>query len=75
MALGAAVRLPLAKWMMDAVYPVLIANVAFGMDMSFPRQLYTMIYTGILVLYFVINRLLMRRVNRISPTEVLKNRE
>ena len=74
-ALGAAVCLPLSKRAMDAVYPMLISNVACGMDLSFPWQLYAGIYAGILALYFVINRLLMRRVNRISPVEVLKNRE
>ena len=74
-ALGAAVGLPLSKWAMDAMYPLLISNVACGMDLSFPWQLYAGMYAVILALYFVINRLLVRRINRVSPVEVLKNRE
>ena len=74
-ALGAAVCVPLAKLAMDAMYPMLISNVACGMDLTFPWQLYAGIYGGVLALYFVINRLLMRRIRRVSPVVVLKNRD
>lgn len=74
-ALGAAVCLPLAKKIMDAMYPMLISNVACGMNLAFSWQLYLGIYAGILLLYFVIDRMLIRRLNRILPAEVLKNRE
>lgn len=74
-ALAMAVALPLSKWIMDSMYPLLISNVACGMDLRFTWQLYAGIYAGILALYFVINRLLVGRVNRVSPVEVLKNRE
>lgn len=74
-ALGAAVGLPLSKWAMDAMYPLLISNVACGMDLTFTWQLYAGIYLAILALYFIINRLLVGRIGRVSPVEVLKNRE
>lgn len=74
-ALGAAIGLPLSKWIMDSLYPLLISNVACAMDLSFPPGLYAGIYASILALYFIINHLLMRRINRVSPVEVLKNRE
>lgn len=74
-ALGAAVGLPLSKWAMDSMYPLLISNVACGMDLRFTWQLYAGIYAGILILYFIISRLLVGRINRVSPVEVLKNRE
>lgn len=74
-AVGAAVCLPLAKIVMDAMYPYLVSNVACGMNLTFSWQIYAGLYGGILALYFVINRLLIRRVNRLLPAEVLKNRE
>lgn len=74
-ALGAAIGLPLSKWAMDAMYPLLISNVACGMDLRFTWQLYAGIYVSILILYFIISRLLVGRINRVSPVEVLKNRE
>ena len=73
--LGAVVCVPLAKWSMDLVYPYCIANVAIGMDLKFTPQIYIMIYGGILLCYMVINFLLVGRLNKLVPAEVLKNRE
>ena len=73
--LGAVICVPLAKWSMDLVYPYCIANVAIGMDLKFTPQIYIMIYGGILLCYMVINFLLVGRLNKLVPTEVLKNRE
>lgn len=74
-AVGAALCLPLAKRVMDAMYPALIANIACGMNLAFSWEMYAGIYGGILLLYFVINWFLGRRLERMSMTEVLKNRE
>ena len=73
--LGALICVPLAKWSMDPVYPYCIANVAIGMDLKFTPQIYIMIYGGILLCYMVINFLLVGRLNKLVPAEVLKNRE
>ena len=73
--LGAVICVPLAKWSMDLVYPYCIANVAIGMDLKFTPQIYIMIYGGILLCYMVINFLLVGRLNKLVPAEVLKNRE
>ena len=73
--LGALICVPLAKWSMDLVYPYCIANVAIGMDLEFTPQIYIMIYGGILLCYMVINFLLVGRLNKLVPAEVLKNRE
>ena len=73
--LGALICVPLAKWSMDLVYPYCIANVAIGMDLKFTPQIYIMIYGGILLCYMVINFLLVGRLNKLVPAEVLKNRE
>lgn len=74
-AVGAAFCVPASKWLMDAMYPVLVSNVACGMNLTFTPQMYAAIYLAIIVLYFGINQMLVHRVNRILPAEVLKNRE
>ena len=74
-AVGAAICIPLAKLAMDAMYPVMIANTACGMNLAFPWQLYVEIYAAILLLYFVINCFLTVRLRHVLPAEVLKNRE
>lgn len=74
-AIGAAICLPLAKLIMSAVYPFLVSNVNCGVKLTFAPWLWAVLYGGILVLYFIINRVLVGRLNKIVPAEVLKNRE
>lgn len=74
-AIGAAICLPLAKFIMSAVYPSLVSNVNCGVKLTFAPWLWAVLYGGILVLYFIINRVLVGRLNKIVPAEVLKNRE
>ena len=73
--IGALICVPVAKWSMDLVFPYCIANVAIGMDLQFTPRLYAMIYGGIIICYLVINFLLVGRLNKLVPAEVLKNRE
>mgnify|MGYP004435022701 CR=1 FL=1 len=42
---------------------------------SFPSWMYLAIFAVVLVLYFIINHLLVRKIRKMAPTEVLKNRE
>lgn len=74
-AAGAAIGIPLAKIIMDALYPWLIANTAVGMNLKFPWYLYAAVFAGVMAVYFVINTFLVRKLKRITPAEVLKNRE
>lgn len=74
-AIGAAICVPLSKLVMDAMYPALVSNVACGIRMQFTWQMYIGIYAAIIVLYFLINQLLILRLNKIVPSEFLKNRE
>lgn len=74
-AVSAAVCIPLSKLLMDKMYPLLVSNIACGMNLSFSWELYLGIYGIIIGLYFVINQLLVRRLNKMIPVEVLKNRE
>lgn len=74
-AAGAAVCLPLSKACMDAMFPYFISNVACAMNLHFPWYMYAGIYGGVLLLYLLISVMLTKRLNRILPAEVLKNRE
>lgn len=74
-AVGALLAVPLAKAVMDAIYPGFIRNVACSMKLAFPWYLYAVIFAAVIIVYFVVNRLLIGKINKISPAEVLKNRE
>lgn len=74
-ALGALVCIPAAKGLMDIIYPYFVSNVATGLELSFPPQLYAVIYAGVLACYLLIDLVLVRRLDRMTPAEVLKNRE
>lgn len=74
-AAGAIFGIPLAKRIMDALYPWMIANVSVGMNLKFPWYLYVEIFVGVMAVYFAVNTLLVRKLKRITPAEVLKNRE
>ena len=74
-SIGALICIPLAKFLMDRIYPSFIPNVACTMVLSFPPYLYLIIYAAVLAVYFVSSALLTRKLSRITPAEVLKNRE
>ncbi|MBQ5315763.1 MAG: ABC transporter permease, partial [Oscillospiraceae bacterium] len=74
-ALGAVITIPLSKAIMNSLYPYLISNTACGMNLKFPPVLYALIFMGIMIFYFVVSALLVRKIKKITPAEVLKNRE
>ena len=74
-AAGAFIGIPLAKIIMDALYPWMIANTAVGMNLKFPWYLYAAVFVGVMAAYFAVNAFLVRKLKRITPAEVLKNRE
>ena len=74
-AVGALICIPLSKIVMDSLYPLMVSNIASGMNLYFHPILYIGLYVSILLLYAVINFFLVRRLNKITPAEVLKNRE
>ena len=74
-AVGALICIPLSKWSMDSLYPLLVSNVACGMNLHFPPVMYAGLYAAIILFYALINFFLVRRLQKITPAEVLKNRE
>ena len=74
-ALGALIAIPVSKAAMDAIYPYAVSNVVCGLNIEFPWYYYVLIFAGIMLIYFAVNALLVRKLKNISPAEVLKNRE
>ena len=74
-AIGGLICIPLAKLAMDMIYPIFISNVACCMDISFPWYLYLGLYGAMILIYLFINRLLVMKISKITPAQVLKNRE
>ncbi len=72
---GAVICIPLSKLTMDIMYPYCVPNVAAGINLTFPWQMYLWVFLVIIGIYFIINALLVRKLNKITPAEVLKNRE
>lgn len=74
-AAGTVFGIPLAKAVVDAAYPWMVANVACGMDLEFPWYLYGAVFAGVMAAYALINALLVQKLKRITPEQVLKRRE
>lgn len=74
-AVGAVFTIPLAKYIMDCLYPSFIANTGCGINLTFPAVYYVGIFAGVMVAYFIVNAILVYKLKKISPAEVLKNRE
>lgn len=74
-AAGAAVCIPLSKAAMDVLYPLLVSNAACGINTQLPPGSYLGLYGAVLGLYVIMNQFVARRIERILPAEVLKNRE
>ena len=60
---------------MDLIFTSFIPNVACSMKLGFPWYLYVLIYRAVILIYAVINRNIVGKIRKISPAEILKNRE
>ncbi|MBQ8781941.1 MAG: FtsX-like permease family protein [Oscillospiraceae bacterium] len=74
-AVGAVITIPLSKFIMDAVYPSFIAQNACGFNLHFPWYMYASIFGAIMIFYFIVSTILVGKLKKITPAEVLKNRE
>lgn len=74
-AIGAIICIPFSKIIMDKIYPWIVANVGCGLNLRFEWYTYLLIFAGVMFVYFIVNALLMWKINKITPAETLKNRE
>ena len=73
--IGGLAAIPLAKFIIDLIYPTFVANVACCMSISYDWYIYVALYCTMMIVYLLINKLLMRKISKITPAQVLKNRE
>lgn len=73
--IGALFAIPLAKLIMDAIYPYLVSNVACAINLQFAPWIYAVLFAAILLFYAAIHALLIRRIDQVDVSVVLKNRE
>lgn len=59
----------------NAFFRLFITNITSGINLSFPFYVYPIIFAGVMAVYFAITSILVRKLGRITPAEVLKNRE
>lgn len=71
-AIGLLFLLPLAKRLMDAAYPVLVANIATEMRMDFSAASYAVLYVAIILLYLILHTVLSLKFRRIGVAQILK---
>lgn len=74
-AVSALICIPLSKIIINSLFPYFISNVSAGMDLTPNFKFYIYIYIGIMLCYFIISKILTLRIRKVSPVEVLKNRE
>lgn len=74
-AIGAVICIPISRAAIDAAYPYIVANVSCGLNVHFEWYMYPLIFAGVMAVYFIVNALLVRKIKKITPVEVLKNRE
>ena len=74
-AVGALIAIPVAKIITDKMFPVFVANVACGLYLKFEWYYYIAIYVAIIIFYNIVSLLLTGKLSRMTPAEVLKNRE
>jgi putative ABC transport system permease protein len=74
-AIGALIVLPLSKIIMNSMFPFMISNVTCGLNVYVPKLFFVIVYAVIIVLYLIINKILVKRLDKYTPAEILKNRE
>lgn len=74
-AFGSLLMLPAGKILIDFIYPSFIINIACGGDLSWPPILYSIVYVGILLCYFLVRTLLLAKLKELTPAQVLKDKE
>lgn len=69
------IGIPVCKLFVDKVYPLFIANTAMENDITYPWWLWIVLFVTVMSVYYVISSILMGKIKRIEPAEILKNRE
>lgn len=74
-AISALIGIPLCKIFVDKVYPLFIANTAMENDITYPWWLWIVLFAVVMTVYYLISQILLGKIKRIEPSQILKNRE
>ena len=66
------VGLPFVKMCVDGMYPYLVANVAAGMNLTYPWYFFVGVVLLVLLVYYVVHFLLMKRIESVGFGAILK---
>ena len=72
---SAALFIPLSRYIIVKIYPIMVANRAVGFNLSFSLEVYLFILGLIMVSYFLSYIFAKIKLNKISIQEMLKDRE
>lgn len=72
---GSYLSIIISKLLVDAYFPNTIANIACEMNLSLSVYAYVAEFAFVTLAYFVINTILIFKINKITLADVLKNRE
>ena len=73
--IGAIISIPIAKMITDRMFPVFVVNVACGVYLKYEWYYYLLIFAAIVLIYSLVSFILTGKLKRLTPAEVLKNRE
>ncbi len=73
--LSTIISVPLSKWIVSLIYPLIISNVTTGMPVVLPINLLLMLIGIIFVSWLVTHLLLNKKICNIEPVQILRNNE
>lgn len=73
--LSAVASIPFSKWLVSVIYPYIISGVTTGMPVVLPPYLLLGLIGIIFLSWLVVHILLTKKLNNISPAELLRSNE
>ena len=70
----ALIEIPLSKLIIDSVYSNVMSSASVAGRFDTNPLAYVIAFVAIILIYTLVNKLLLRRVNKITPSDVLRNR-
>ena len=72
--IASLVAVPASKFIMDGIMSWFVQHVVSGFDLSFSLIHYILIYALIFVTYFVVNLILNKKLKKVTPADIIKER-
>ena len=73
-AIFALIEIPVSKMIIDAIYSKVMTSSVVTGRFDLNPLIYVVVFFAVMLIYTLVNKLLLRRVNKITPSDVLRNR-